>query len=768
MPQGRAIRVRGQVQGVGFRPFVWQLARRFGLRGEVLNDPEGVLIRAFGDDLDAFATALAAEAPPLARVDAVETAPHRFDSPPDGFTIAPSCGTGAETRVTPDAATCPACLAEIRDPAQRRHGYAFTNCTHCGPRFTILRALPYDRAQTSMAPFGICPACRAEYEDPADRRFHAQPVACPACGPRLWLEIDAAEFPGDPVAEAARRLQAGQILALKGLGGFHLACDARNPAALATLRARKRRPAKPFALMAPLETIRAHANVSDAEATLLADPAAPIVLLPRAGAPLPEAIAPGLPTLGWMLPYTPLHHLLLDAFGGPLVMTSGNLTGEPQAIGNDEARAKLGPFADAFLMHDRDIVRRLDDPVERLLPSGPMILRRARGRVPGTLPLPPGFEDAAEVTAFGGQMKSALCLIRNGQALLSHHLGDLDDALTWEEFIRADADYAELFDHRPTLMACDLHPGYRASAHAAARAGAAGVPLVEVQHHHAHLAAAMGDALWPRDGGPVAGIVLDGLGLGTDGTIWGGELLLGDYRAATRIAHLKPVPLIGGDAANREPWRNLLAQLDAAGLGAEADRLLSGRPLPLLRQAAASGINAPLSSSAGRLFDAVAAALGLAGGAQSYEGEAAIALEGMALEGIATGIAAAPYPFARTGAQIDPAPMWRALIADLAAGRPVPEIAAAFHAGLARAVCAPARRLVEEGEARAVALSGGCFQNATLLALCLQELEGIEVLLHHATPANDGGLALGQALVAAARHPGRAATGRPSRLRQHG
>ena len=749
MLTGRRIRVRGQVQGVGFRPFVWQLAHRMGIAGEVLNDPEGVLILACGPALDAFEAALRHEAPPLARVEAVESTAHRFAVAPAGFVIAASQGVGAETRVTPDAATCPACAAEIRDPSQRRFGYAFTNCTHCGPRFTIITGLPYDRARTAMAAFAMCPACRAEYSDPADRRFHAQPVACPACGPRLWLEAVGAEVPGDAVALAAARLTAGEILAVKGLGGFHLACDARNDGAVALLRQRKRRPAKPFALMGTLTTIRAHARVSDAAAARLVDPAAPILLLSRHGVALPDAVAPGQPVLGWMLPYTPLHHLLLDAFDGPLVMTSGNLSGEPQVTGNDEAREKLGHFADAFVMHDRDIVRRLDDGVERMLPSGPMILRRARGRVPETLALPAGFADARRVLAVGGQMKGALCLIKRGQALLSHHLGDLDEPLTWAEFLRAEADYAALFDHRPEALACDLHPGYRASAHAAARAAAEGLPLVEVQHHHAHLAATMADAGWARDAGPVAGIVLDGLGLGADGTIWGGELLLGDYRTAERVAHLAPVPLLGGDAANREPWRNLLARLDAAGLGAEAKRMLAAHPVAILRQAARAGVNAPISSSAGRLFDAVAAALGLVSGAQSFEGEAA-----MALEALAAGVTAAPYPFGVERATIDPAPMLAALVADLAAGRPRAEIAAAVHAGLARAFCAPARALVAAGRAKAVALSGGCFQNATLLALCLTELDGLPVLVPHRVPANDGGLALGQALVAAARLAG--------------
>ncbi len=463
-----------------------------------------------------------------------------------------------------------------------------------------------------------------------------------------------------------------------------------------------------------------------------------------------------------MLPYTPLHHLLLDAFGGPLVMTSGNLSGEPQVIGNDEARAKLGAFADAFLMHDRDIARRLDDGVERITPQGPMVLRRARGRVPGTLPLPPGFEGAPQVVAYGGQLKSAICLVKNGQAMLSHHLGDLDDALTWEEFRKADADCRALFDHRPQVVACDLHPGYRSSQHAAAM----GLPLVAVQHHHAHLAACLAENLWPLDsrmpdpalpltqdgrrkaacagaGGPVAGIVLDGLGLGADGTVWGGELLVGDYRGFTRVAHLRPAPLQGGDAAQREPWRNLLMRLDQAGLPDLADELLAGFPRDAVRQAAAAGLNAPMSSSAGRLFDAVAAALGIAVKAQSYEGEAAMLLEALA------GPQTDPYPFG-TGEAIDPAPMFRALAADLAAGVPAAVISARFHEGLAEAFAAPARRLVESGGARAVALSGGCLQNARLLAALVRRLDGVPLLLHSRVPANDGGLALGQALIAAA------------------
>ena len=741
MTEARRIRVRGQVQGVGFRPFVWTLARREGLRGRVLNDAEGVLVYAAGAQaaLDRLETALSAEAPPLARVDAVEPGPWAPDDLPAGFEIAASGPSGAETRVTPDAATCPACLTEIRDPGARRYLYPFTNCTHCGPRFTIIEGLPYDRPRTTMAPFEMCPECGAEYRDPGDRRFHAQPIACPSCGPRIWFERDGAEAAGNAIALAAEALCGGQIVAIKGLGGFHLACDATDAAAVTRLRDRKRRPAKPLALMGDEAMIKAHAAVSAEEWSLLREPAAPIVLLAKAGAPLPEALAPGQAALGWMLPYTPLHHLLLDAVARPLVMTSGNLSGEPQVIGNREARDKLAGFADAMVMHDREIARRLDDSVERVTPAGPMVIRRARGRVPGTLPLPPGFEDSPQVLAMGGQMKAALCLTKNGQALLGHHLGDLEDALTWEAYEQARADYTALFDHHPARVAVDLHPGYRAT-----QAGEAlGLPVTRVQHHHAHLASVLGENGWPRDGGKVAGIILDGLGLGPDGTIWGGEVLVGDYAEIDRAGWLKPAPLAGGDAANREPWRNALVRLDAAGLAPQADALMPDAPRALLRQAVARGVNAPASSSAGRLFDAFAFALGLAPARMSFEAQA-----GMALEAAAAGVSGgAGWPFDVTGGEIDPAPMWQAWAA---ARVPVETAAAMFHEGLASAFARVARSEVEAGRAEAVALSGGVLQNAVLQAALLRHLDGLPVLLHHGVPAGDGGLALGQALVAAA------------------
>lgn len=744
--RGWQIRVEGQVQGVGYRPFVWQLARRLGLRGRVVNDPEGVLITVHGANIDWFLTALEQDAPPLARVDRITRVPFHSEALPHNFEISASEGSGTNTCVTPDAAICPACAQEIRQDGARRQGYAFTNCTHCGPRFSILTAVPYDRGRTAMAAFDMCPDCAAQYVDPADRRFHAQPIACPNCGPRLWLEVESTEIEGDAIAMAANQLKSGVILAIKGLGGFHLACDATSALAIETLRHRKHRRTKPLALMGTLDMIARYVVVSEGERAHLTGPGAPIVLLDKKGTVLPDGLAPQQSTLGWMLPYTPLHQLLVDAFDGPLVMTSGNISGEPQVTGNAEARAQLSDIADAFLMHDRAIIRRLDDSVERLTPHGPMILRRARGYVPGTLPLPQGFDGTPDVTAYGGHLKSTICLLKNGHALLSHHLGDLDSASAWDAFCQADTDYADLFDHRPEVVACDLHPGYRSSDYAARRSE----ECVKVQHHHAHLAACLGENAWPVDGGPVAGIILDGLGYGSDGTFWGGEVLLGDYHGFERSAHLRPAPLIGGDAAGRAPWRNLLARLDQAGLHDLADDLLTGYPVEIVRQAAFAGVNAQLSSSAGRLFDAFAAALDICRAEQSFEGEAAMRLEALTKTGGA-GLAA-PYLLPWSGTECDPTPLFHAWADDRRKGTPAPVMAARFHAALARAFCDAARRLINAGKAKAVALSGGCFQNVILLNLCMSELSGLPVMIHTKIPANDGSLAFGQALVAAASH----------------
>lgn len=775
MAKGEEIRIRGIVQGVGFRPFVYRLARRLGLRGSVRNAGNEVVIVAAGTAqiLDAFARALATEAPPLARVEALTRTP----APPpetEGFTIAESGAGTVSVGIVPDVATCPACLAEIKDPTARRFRYAFTNCTDCGPRFSIVAGLPYDRPATTMARFAMCPACRAEYDDPADRRFHAQPIACPRCGPRLWLEMAAgpdgtppafAPEPGTPssdvLADAARLLLEGRILAVKGIGGFHLACDATNAEAVARLRARKHRPAKPLAVMADLAQAEGLCLLDEAARAALGHPGAPIALLPLApGATVAPEVAPGQSHLGLMLPYTPLHHLLLEAVGRPMVMTSGNRSSEPQAFRDDDARRSLAGIADAFLMHDRPIARRLDDSVVRVAGGRARAMRRGRGLAPMPLSLPEDFAGAPAILAMGGELKSAFCLTDGRNALLSHHLGDLDEPSTAEEFEVALADYQAVFRHAPAAVAVDLHPDYGASRRGADLAEAGGLPLIPIQHHHAHIASVLAEAGWRRSGGPVVGIALDGLGLGTDGTIWGAEILACDYRASTRLASLSPIPLAGGDAASREPWRVLLAHLDRA-LGRPAvdgdphlARLFAGLPLPTLRAMMDKGLNAPRASSAGRLFDAMACLLDLAPRRLTHEGEAAMALEALAF----THGRAEPYPFtcidgADGLVELDPAPLWRAALADIHAGRPAGAVAAGFHGGLTEAFARCAADLAQRRGIAAVALSGGVFQNAVLLEEMARRLEraGLQVLIPAQVPANDGGLALGQAAIAAAR-----------------
>lgn len=759
---GETFEISGIVQGVGFRPFVYRLALRLGLDGIVRNAGGRVLIHVGGPRaaLDAFAAALTTEAPPLARIEGLERRPATMPEP--GFRIVESGAGTVSIGVVPDVATCQACRAEIADPKARRYRYAFTNCTDCGPRFSIVAGLPYDRPGTTMAGFAMCPACRAEYENPADRRFHAQPIACPACGPRLWLEREGAEIASaDPIIDAAELLRAGRILAVKGIGGFHIACDATDAEAVATLRARKRRPMKPLAVMADLASAHRLCVIAPEEEAALRSPSAPILLLPqRPDAGLAPGIAPGQRHLGLMLPYTPLHHLLLEATGRPLVMTSGNRSSEPQIFRDAEARAGLSGIVDAFLMHDRPIARRLDDSVARHAAGGLRVMRRGRGLAPMPLALPEDFDGAPPVLALGGELKSALCLIHGARALLSHHLGDLDEPATGDAFEIALADYSALFAHAPQVIAADLHPDYRASRLGAALAEARGLELETVQHHHAHIAAAMAENGWRRADGKVVGIALDGLGLGEDGTVWGAEVLVCDYRQSRRLARLSPISLAGGDAASREPWRVLLAHLDRA-LGRDAvdgdarlAALFAQKPVATLRAMMDKGLNSPRASSAGRLFDAVAALLGLAPDRLSHEGEAAVALEAVA-EG-----EAAPYPFAVSAQlglmEIDPAPLWRALLADLASGRPRPAMAAAFHAGLAAAFVSVAAQAADKAGVHAVALSGGVFQNARLLEETAARLRrrGLTPLMPAEVPANDGGLAFGQAVVAAARRMG--------------
>jgi len=765
---GVALRIRGLVQGVGFRPHVWRLAHESNLSGDVLNDGEGVLVRAWGpqDEIDRFCRRVRDEAPPLARIDSVERSPIDLPAPVDGFRIAASQAGAVATGIVPDAATCPECLAEIGDPAQRRHGYAFTNCTHCGPRLSIITGIPYDRPRTSMAAFELCPACRAEYEDPADRRFHAQPIACPVCGPHLWLEDAAgAHIAGDDVlGQAAGLLRAGRILAIKGIGGFHLACDARDAAAIGELRRRKRRGDKPFALMMPdLASAATFVRMDANAAAFLEGPEAPILLLPPRGSgqSLPAGIAPGQAELGIMLPYSPLHHLLLRRFGGPLVMTSGNRSDEPQCTDNGDARARLCDLADAFLMHDRGIVNRVDDSVARMAADAPRLMRRARGFAPARLALPGELQAAPPILAMGAELKNTFCLGGAAAAILSQHIGDLGDALTVADYRQALALYRDLFAFTPGAIAVDRHPDYASTVIGNEIAAQGGLPVIRVQHHHAHIAACMAEHGLGTDAGPVLGVALDGIGLGADDAIWGGEFLLCTYRDFRRLGRIAPVALPGGNQAMRQPWRNAYAHLRRFTDWDEITRRHGD--LPVLRRLAtknlaaldhmmARGLNAPLASSTGRLFDAVAAILDIVPETLSFEGEAAQKLEALALT---ASDEAGAYPYTLEDgdvAELSWAPLWAAILADLARGEAPALIARRFHETLADAVATLARSLAERHGAGIVALSGGVFHNRLLLEAVLARLDrsGLRILAHEQVPSGDGGLALGQAAIAAA------------------
>jgi hydrogenase maturation protein HypF len=782
LPHGREaveIRVRGTVQGVGFRPTVWRLARENDLVGYVLNDSRGVLIRATGEKkrIDRFLRCLEANPPPLSCIESIDV--HHLDEVVtfESFSIASSVGGETRTNVTADAATCLACWAEMLDERERRHRYPFTNCTHCGPRISIVTGVPYDRTRTTMAAFEMCEACAAEYREPVDRRFHAQPIACPECGPKLWLESLDGAIPADdlslaPLDAAVRQIKDGKILAIRGLGGFHLVCDATNRSTVDRLRARKRRFGKPFALMArDKSVIQRFASLSPLESALLHSPVAPIVLL-RADGPqrLPDCIAPSLGTLGFMLAYTPLHKLILEEFDVPLVMTSGNISHEPQVTSNADARAKLGDVADSLLLHNRDIANRIDDSVVRVMDGQARTLRRARGFAPSPIALPKGFADAPEVLAFGGELKSTFCLIKDGAAILSQHQGDLEDAATFDDYRKNLELYCELYSCRARVFAADTHPEYLSSKLARERASGDGV-LHEIQHHHAHIASAMAENGRELDAPPVLGVVLDGVGFGADATLWGGEFLRADYYNFRRLAAFKPVAMIGGACAVHEPWRNTYAHLVAAfgWEGFQRDfgdlelaRYLAAKPRAIIDRMLASAINVPAASSCGRLFDAVAAAAGICADRVLFEGQAAMEFEDLISDDARTAARSRGfYSFRQTPPKIDleilePRQMWLALLEDLRSGTPVSVISARFHLGLANSVAQMAVRLARQSDAEpidTVVLTGGCFQNKTLFEACVSHIEenGLTCLTQSQAPMNDGGLALGQAAIAAAR-----------------
>ena len=741
------VHVAGLVQGVGFRPFVWRTATALGLSGWVGNDAAGVVLEVEGADgavrglLDALTTP-----PPLARVDAVRAEPRPLTGLV-GFEVRASDTSGARlAQISPDTATCTDCLTELRDPADRRFGYPFLNCTNCGPRYTIVQSVPYDRSRTTMAPFPMCGDCQREYDDPANRRFHAEPVCCPACGPALWL-IDAAGEPvgGQAMAGTLDRLRAGEILAVKGLGGYHLVVDAAVESAVSRLRSRKHREDRPFALMvADLAAAELLCEVGPLERDLLTSAARPIVLLSRhPWAEVAASVAPGSPTLGVMLPYTPLHALLLAAYGGPLVVTSGNASDEPIAFQDADARQRLAGIADSFLGHDRGIRTRVDDSVVTVVAGRRLPIRRSRGYVPHPLRLPQAA--TVQVLACGAALKNTFCLTRGHDAFVSHHIGDLADYATFAAYVDGIAHLRALLDVDPRVVAHDLHPDYPSTRYATELDD---VELVGVQHHHAHIASCLVDNAVT---GPVIGVAFDGLGLGTDGTAWGGEFLLADLQDFARVAHLATVPMPGGDAATRQPWRMAAAHLDAAYDGAVPAGLAvaarQGQRWSQVVSLARAGVQAPVTSSAGRLFDAVAAILGIRD-VVTYEGQAAIELEQQA-----DWSERGSYPVTVDGGVVQVGELVRGLTEDLVRGIPVASLAGRFHNSVAMVVVAVCEQLREEHRVETVALSGGVFQNALLVTRCLESLEasGFTVLTHRQVPANDGGISLGQAAVATAR-----------------
>ena len=791
--RGLRVHISGVVQGVGFRPFVHNLANRYQLKGWVRNTSAGVDIEVDGEQsvLEAFIRALREEAPPLARLDELQSS-YRSAAGFTSFEIIHSEPIeGAFQPISPDVAICEDCLRELFDPKDRRFRYPFINCTNCGPRFTIITDIPYDRPNTTMASFAMCPDCKREYVDPTNRRFHAQPIACPVCGPRVWLEPGAAsvdlnpfkgnsaastlpESRGDPFQSAQEQLEQGRILAIKGLGGFHLACDAENPAAVIELRNRKNRVDKPFALMMPeMAVVEKNCHVSDTERKLLTSAARPIVLLRRkTGSKIAREVAPAQDQLGVILPYTPLHYLLFSDEAGRmkdpqlvLVMTSGNLAEEPIAIENEEARQRLSSLADAFLMHDREIHIRCDDSVVRVFEeriasprqtsrsaSKPQVtglypVRRSRGYSPFPVKLP--FKPPA-LLATGSELKNTFCITNGDYAFLSQHIGDMENYETLRSFEHGVDHFEKMFRVKPEALAHDLHPDYLATRYALKRSQRENLPLVGIQHHHAHIAACMAEHRMDASR-VVIGIAFDGTGFGEDGAIWGGEILIARYKEFQRAMHIEYFPLPGGDAAIKTPARTALALLWSLGLEWDENlapsRFHSMNELENLRIQLERRINSPMTSSVGRLFDAAAS---MAGVRQSvnYEAQAAIEFEAMADPEERRG-----YPFELDGSILKTREAFAALVREALSGVPAPILSARFHNGLAESVLTAAIKVRKDTEIKDVVLSGGVWQNITLLGrtLSLLDSEGFSVYIHREVPTNDGGISLGQAAIAAQR-----------------
>jgi hydrogenase maturation protein HypF len=759
MPSGRVRRrilITGIVQGVGFRPFVHLLATSLGLGGFVGNDTTGVFVEVEGNpgEIDHFVERLQTEAPPLAVIERIHSEPMAATGEP-GFAIIASRHSGGEhpALISPDIATCGDCLRELFDPADRRYLYPFINCTNCGPRFTIIRDVPYDRPFTTMARFAMCGDCAREYNDPGNRRFHAQPICCPACGPRLGLASrNRASLPGDPVQTTAKLLHDGYIVAVKGLGGYHLAAIASNESAVAALRSRKHREDKPFAIMVCDEAMaRRLAEFGQNEQRILASARRPVVLLRRLpDAPIAQSVAPASRFLGLMLPYTPLHHLLCRELAEPFVLTSGNVSDEPIAYIDDDAFERLSPIADYFLTHDRPINMRTDDSVVRMFRGQAMLVRRSRGYAPQPLHL--RWKSPRTVLGCGAELKSTFCLIKSDYAFLSHHIGDLENFETLSAYTTGIAHFQRLFDVTPEIVAHDLHPEYLSTKHASEMRG---VELVGVQHHHAHVASCLADN---GEAGPVIGVAFDGLGYGTDGAMWGGEFLVADLLDFERAGSFEAVAMPGGSAAVKQPWRMAaayLARLFPQGVPGDFDVVRRNqRQWDMITQMIRARLNSPLTSSVGRLFDGVAAILGIRD-VVNYEGQAAIELERSAApdEPSAYNVSIRPgSPLIVRATEII-----EAVLADVSAAVPIEIIAARFHNTLAGLIAAVCEAIRAQYGLTTVALSGGVFQNEFLLmrAVCELEEQGFRVLTHRQVPANDGGISLGQAAIAAARADGR-------------
>ena len=773
------IRVKGTVQGVGFRPTVYRLAKSCGLKGDVCNDGEGVLIRVSGSEekITEFVNKLYLESPLLAKINELVRSQYLGEFNFDDFVISHSLNTLMKTEISPDAAICPQCQKDIFDPFSRYFRYPFTNCTHCGPRLTIISAIPYDRNHTSMVNFSMCKECEKEYQNVENRRFHAQPVACFTCGPRAWLEradgkvISSDMFSIlDDVDAVCTLLQKGKIVAIKGLGGFHLACDATLENAVLKLRSRKQRYHKPFALMArDIDIISEYCHINDLETQLLNSPVAPIVLLKiKDDSKLSFAIAPGQNTLGFMLPYTPLHHLILRRMKNPIVLTSGNISDEPQCINNEDAKYKLWKIADYLLLHNRDILNRVDDSVVRVIDNKIQTLRRARGYAPAPIILPSGFANLPPILAMGSELKNTFCLLREGEVILSQHLGDLENGAAFNAYQETLNLYLNLFQHQPQIIAIDKHPEYLSSKLGKELATVNNLQLVEIQHHHAHIAACMAENQISLDTKPVLGIAFDGLGYGEDGTLWGGEFLLADYVNFQRLATFKPIPMIGGSQAIYQPWRNTFSQLNNAFTWEEVQekysdleiiKFLETKNPKLLKQIIEKGINSPLTSSVGRLFDAVASAIGICREQCSYEGQAAIEMEARANVNILNNDKESlnySFKFEKSANiyYIDTSLTWREILNDVKQQVLPSEIAARFHQSLAILIVTIIKQLRQEHQFHQVALTGGVFQNQILLQQVKMRLEKLEinVLTHSIVPTNDGGLSLGQSVITAAKY----------------